>query len=284
MLELKEITKKFGKKEILKGISYAFGKGVYGLLGPNGAGKTTLLRCITDLYPLSGGKILFNGNETEKDPGYKNNIGYLPQKFGLFKELTVREMLETLALLKEIKKENIQAEVERCVALVNLSDRLDDRVKTLSGGMVRRLGIAQAVLGSPPVILLDEPTSGLDPEERIRFKNIIASLEDAHTILISTHIVEDVEALCDQVLIMNEGKIVNAGTCAEIQACARGKVYELEETDENLLKEPFSVQHRIDRNGKKMIRILSGVAQNGGSIKETEPGVEDGYICTLKNI
>ena len=174
--------------------------------------------------------------------------------------------------------------MERCVALVNLSDRLDDRVKTLSGGMVRRLGIAQAVLGSPPVILLDEPTSGLDPEERIRFKNIIASLEDAHTILISTHIVEDVEALCDQVLIMNEGKIVNAGTCAEIQACARGKVYELEETDENLLKEPFSVQHRIDRNGKKMIRILSGVAQNGGSIKETEPGVEDGYICTLKNI
>lgn len=140
------------------------------------------------------------------------------------------------------------------------------------------------LLGSPPVILLDEPTSGLDPEERIRFKNIIASLEDAHTILISTHIVEDVEALCDQVLIMNEGKIVNAGTCAEIQACARGKVYELEETDENLLKEPFSVQHRIDRNGKKMIRILSGVAQNGGSIKETEPGVEDGYICTLKNI
>ena len=121
MLELKEITKKFGKKEILKGISYTFGKGVYGLLGPNGAGKTTLLRCITELYPLSGGKILFNGNETEKDPNYKNCIGYLPQKFGLFKELTVREMLETLALLKEIKKENVRAEVERCVALVNLS-------------------------------------------------------------------------------------------------------------------------------------------------------------------
>lgn len=284
MLELKDLTKKFGKKEILKEISYNFETGVYGLLGPNGAGKTTLLRCITKLYPLTSGSIICFGSDIAKDSSYKDNIGYLPQKFGLFKELTVHEMMCTLALLKNINKEEIESETERCLSLVNLSDKASCRVKTLSGGMVRRLGIAQALLGNPQIILLDEPTSGLDPEERIRFKNIISSIDNSHTIIISTHIVEDVEALCDKVLIMNEGRIVNSGSCAEIQACADGKVYELYESDIHLLKEPYYIQHKTDRSGVKLIQILSSDKQNGGSIHEISPSVEDGYICTLKNI
>lgn len=284
MLELKDLTKKFGKKEILKEISYNFETGVYGLLGPNGAGKTTLLRCITKLYPISSGSIVCFGSDIAKDSSYKDNIGYLPQKFGLFKELTVHEMMCTLALLKNINKEEIESEAQRCLSLVNLSDKASCRVKTLSGGMVRRLGIAQALLGNPQIILLDEPTSGLDPEERLRFKNIISSIDDAHTIIISTHIVEDVEALCDTVLIMNEGQIVNSGSCAEIQDCAKGKVYELYEQDIRLLAEPYYLQYKTDRNGVKLIQILSSEKQNGGSIHEISPSVEDGYICTLKNI
>lgn len=155
MLELKDLTKKFGKKEILKEISYNFETGVYGLLGPNGAGKTTLLRCITKLYPISSGSIVCFGSDIAKDSSYKDNIGYLPQKFGLFKELTVHEMMCTLALLKNINKEEIESEAQRCLSLVNLSDKASCRVKTLSGGMVRRLGIAQALLGNPQIILLD---------------------------------------------------------------------------------------------------------------------------------
>lgn len=284
MLELKELTKKFGKKEILKGISYHFENGVYGLLGPNGAGKTTLLRCITKLYPLTSGSIACLGSDITKGSSYKDHIGYLPQKFGLFKELTVFEMMCTMALLKNINKDEIESEAKRCISLVNLSDKTNSRIKTLSGGMVRRLGIAQALLGDPQIILLDEPTSGLDPEERIRFKNIISSIEPSHTIIISTHIVEDVEALCNKVLIMNEGKIANAGSCAEIQACANGKVYELHEDDARMLKEPYYLQHKTDRNGVKFMQILSSEKQSGGSICEITPSVEDGYICTLKNI
>lgn len=284
MLELKSITKKFGKKEILHGIDFEFEKGIYGLLGPNGAGKTTLIRCITQLYPLSSGEISFFGNNIVSDTAYRKNVGYLPQKFGLFKELTVYEMMCAMALMKEIGKAELDDEVKRCVELVNLTDKINDKVKTLSGGMIRRLGIAQTVLGNPKLILLDEPTAGLDPEERLRFKNIIAQMKDAHTVIISTHIVEDVEAICSNVVVMNAGRIVKSGTCADIQKCAQGKVFELKESDMQLLKEPYHIQHQFDRNGVKMLQILSDVNQETDFIKSVAPNVEDGYICILKNI
>lgn len=284
MLELKNVSKKFGRKEILHGIDFEFEKGIYGMLGPNGAGKTTLLRCITQLYPLSAGEISYCGKNIKDNPNFRSNVGYLPQKFGLFKELSVYEMMSAMALLKNVNKAEIDAEVKRCVHLVNLDDKINDKVKTLSGGMVRRLGIAQTVLNNPKLILLDEPTAGLDPEERIRFKNIISQLKDNHTIIISTHIVEDVEALCSNVLVMNEGNIIKSGSCADIQQCAWGKVYELEESSRKALIAPYHIQHQFDRNGIAKLKVLSNSKQDSELVKSVNPNVEDGYICILKNI
>ena len=142
MLQLKDVEKRFRKKEVLKKISLDLEDGVYGLLGPNGSGKTTMMRCILNIYRLNGGSILYEGENVAADDSFLKHVGYLPQKFGLFRELTVREMIGYLASLKKLPKEQIPGEVERCVELVNLSDRLDKKVRTLSGGMIRRLGIA----------------------------------------------------------------------------------------------------------------------------------------------
>ena len=187
MLSLYAVDKSFGRSKILKSIDLQLDKKTYGLLGPNGAGKTTLMRCITGLYPLSAGKIEFNGSDISKDKNFQSHIGYLPQKFGLYKELTAFEMMEMLADLKGISREKIGDEAKKYIKLVGLQDKLDKKVKTLSGGMIRRLGVAQALLGEPDIIIFDEPTAGLDPEERLRFKNIVSKLEGERTIIISTH-------------------------------------------------------------------------------------------------
>lgn len=210
MLVLENVTKKFRKREALKGISVRIEEGCYGLLGPNGAGKTTLLRCVLGLYPVSSGSISLDGKPAD--------IGYLPQKFGMFQELTAYDMLYYFAAVKKIPKDRRKSEIENVLALVNLNDRIREKVGKLSGGMQRRLGIAQALLGDPGLIFLDEPTAGLDPEERVRFRDIIGEIRENRTILISTHIVEDVESTCDRVIIMNEGQVLENVTIEE--ACA----------------------------------------------------------------
>ena len=178
MLELKSVSKKFGRKSIIKSIDLKMDKKTYGLLGPNGAGKTTLLRILATLYSINSGKITFDGNDIFKDKEYQTLVGYLPQKFGLYKELSSLEMLELIANLKGIKHSEIKEEAYRCIELVGLQDKMNSKVKTLSGGMVRRLGIAQALLGDPEILIFDEPTAGLDPEERLRFKNIITNINN----------------------------------------------------------------------------------------------------------
>lgn len=168
---------------MLNNIDFKFEKGIYGILGPNGAGKTTLIRCITQLYNLDAGNILYNDKSIAENKNFNDNIGYLPQKFGLFKELTVFEMLSAMAALKNISKDAVEQEVKRCITLVNLDEKINAKVKTLSGGMIRRMGIAQAILGNPEIIIFDEPTSGLDPEERLRFKNIVSKLKGSTSLL-----------------------------------------------------------------------------------------------------
>ena len=171
-LEICNIEKKFKKNEVLKKLSCTLESGVYAILAPNGVGKTTLMRCIADIYTYNG-EILFNGKNIKKQ---KIKIGYLPQQFGLFPELTVYQMMEYFCNLKKISKKDRKAAIDSCLKQVNLYDKKDEKNRKLSGGMVRRVGIAQAILGEPDVILLDEPTAGLDPEERMRFKNIINNL------------------------------------------------------------------------------------------------------------
>ncbi len=207
MLKIEHVSKNFGKKRALDDICLDMEEGCYGLLGPNGAGKTTLIRMILELYSIKKGSIQFEGT---------GHIGYLPQKFGAFQELTVRDILLYFAALKKIPKVEQEAEIDRVLELVNLSDRKKDKMSSLSGGMQRRVGIAQAVLGDPSVLIFDEPTAGLDPEERTRFKKLIRHIMDKKIVIISTHIVEDVETLCDRVIIMNRGRVLKNLSVEEV--------------------------------------------------------------------
>ena len=281
MLTLDKLNKKFGKKLVLNNISFAFESGVYGLLGPNGAGKTTLMRCISTNYPVKNGEILFNGSSINKDKTYLSKIGYLPQKFGMFKELKVFEALELMANLKSITKKDAEKNIDDCLEKVNLTDRKNSFVKTLSGGMVRRLGIAQALLGDPEIIIFDEPTAGLDPEERLRFKNIVSELDKTKTVIISTHIVEDVEAVCNKVAVMKDGDISVCGSCEEIQRYAENKVFTVRKDEADKINGKFEIQKIFEQDGVQYQKILSGSPQKFPAVS---PNVEDGYICILKDI
>lgn len=281
MLELKSLNKNFGKKVVLQNMDFKFEHKVYGLLGPNGAGKTTLIRCITKLYPVKENTIFYDGVTVEKSKQYLSRIGYLPQKFGMFKELKVTEMMELLANLKGLDKKEAKPAIEKVIEQVNLIDRMDSKIGALSGGMIRRLGIAQALLNDPDILILDEPTSGLDPEERLRFKNIISEIKQDKTIIISTHIVEDVEAVCDNVAIMKNGKIAFAGTCHEIEEKAAGKVYAVPEDELSKISGEYYLQKHFEQDGIKLAKLLTSTAQ---SVAPVQPNVEDGYICLLKGI
>lgn len=231
MLKINGLTKKFKKFKAIDSFSFEFNNGIYGLLGPNGAGKTTLLRCISKLYPVDNGVIFYNGQDINENKDYLECIGYLPQLFGMYKDLSVKEMMLMMANLKNIDLNNSNREIERVIKVVNLEEKMNAKVSSLSGGMIRRLGIAQALLGKPKIIIFDEPTAGLDPEERLRFKNIISEIARNIIVIISTHIVEDIEAICDNIVIMNKGKLVTSGSSTDIKQIANSKVYIVPERD-----------------------------------------------------
>ncbi len=210
MLTISNLTKGFKNKRVFDDLSLTLDNGIYGFLGPNGAGKTTLIRCICGVYKLKNGVIEANGAKVGEKK-YIDSLGYLPQSFGLFRDMPVDDALNYMAGLKGIDKKSAAEEIDRVLKIVNLSDRKYDRIKSLSGGMTRRLGIAQALLGDPKLLIFDEPTAGLDPEERIRFKKIIGGLSKDKTVLISTHICSDIESLCDKVIVIDHGKICYNG-------------------------------------------------------------------------
>lgn len=280
MLEIKKLNKGFRNKEVLTDFSYSFSSAVYGLLAPNGAGKTTLLRCIAQIYPEGRKCVFYNGEQLAKIKEINKRIGYLPQQFGLFKELSVFDAMSLLANFKGIGKKESRTEIIDCIGIVNLSDSLSKKVGALSGGMLRRVGIAAALLGDPEIILLDEPTAGLDPEERLRFKNIITAISPNKTVILSTHIVADVEALCDSVVIMRDGKIIMSGTCDIIRETARGKVCLVPKEELPSNTDDYRVLGHTSENGQTFVRILSKTPRKECSV---EPTVEDGYICAIEN-
>ncbi len=281
MLKVNNLSKNFGKKIVLDNLTYSFEEGVYGLLGPNGAGKTTLMRCLTMLYNIDNNAITYNGVSITKGKDYLTHVGYLPQKFGMFKDLRVFDMMQLFANFKKVDRKKAKKMIADSIEVVNLSDRINSRVGTLSGGMIRRLGIAQAILNNPDIIIFDEPTAGLDPEERLRFKNIISEIKKDKTIIISTHIVEDVEAICDKVAVIRSKNIAVSGSCQEIQDIAQNKVFVITEKDIPIVKGEYFVQKQFEQDGTKMLKILTSTPQN---LKPAVPNVEDGYICALKNI
>lgn len=281
MLTIQNLSKAFRKRIVLKNLSLEFKHGIYGILGPNGAGKTTLLRCITTLYPCEKNIIQYDEKSIQNNSDYLQRLGYLPQKFGLLQELSVKEALQLLWNLKGLSPSQMEESITKTLELVNLSDRTSSKVKTLSGGMIRRLGIAQALLGDPEILVFDEPTAGLDPEERLRFQNIITQLSREKIVLLSTHIVTDVESLCDTIVVMNDGNVVLQGTCDEIAAAAKGKVYLVPEKQKSEIKGEYYVQQTLQRDGEKLLKILTANAQD---FSLTSPEIEDGYICSIKQI
>ena len=248
MLKINGLTKKFKKFKAIDSFSFEFNNGIYGLLGPNGAGKTTLLRCISKLYPVDNGVIFYNGQDINENKDYLECIGYLPQLFGMYKDLSVKEMMLMMANLKNIDLNNSNREIERVIKVVNLEEKMNAKVSSLSGGMIRRLGIAQALLGKPKIIIFDEPTAGLDPEERLRFKNIISEIARNIIVIISTHIVEDIEAICDNIVIMNKGKLVTSGSSTDIKQIANSKVYIVPERDISTLPNDCQIEKHLEIN------------------------------------
>lgn len=279
-LTIDRVTKRFKNKIAVDAVSLSLHHGVYGFLGANGAGKTTLLRMLCGVLRPTSGEIRCNGTEIRiLDGEYRFLLGYLPQEFGYYPDFTAKRYLEYLAACKAVPKGLAEEKVQEMLRLVGLEGEQKQKIKTFSGGMVRRLGIAQALLNDPEILILDEPTSGLDPKERIRFRNIISALSKGRIVILSTHIVSDVEYIADQILLMKQGCIVGQGTPQEVTCSVRGKVWEyLAEPDEaNRMNERFAVSSLRNEGDKVYLRIVSDTCPCEGAAP-AEPGLEDVYL------
>ncbi len=210
------VTMQYGITKALDNVSMQINPGKFGLVGPNGAGKTTLIRVLATIIKPKCGTISTSKISWENPNEVRDKLGYLPQNFGMYPYISVDEALNHSAVLKGLRKPVIPDEIDRVLEMTNLSEQRDKKVKNLSGGMVRRLGIAQALLGNPELIILDEPTAGLDPEERVRFREMIGKIDKNATVFISTHIISDVETCCDQIAFLHEGRIIQSGNISEI--------------------------------------------------------------------
>jgi ABC-2 type transport system ATP-binding protein len=220
-----DVYRSFGKNKAVDGVSLELGAGVFGLLGPNGAGKTSLLRMLATVLPPSAGEIALLGRDPRSAPTrreIRRRLGYLPQNLGYYPSFTVVDFIEYFALLKEMPSSAVPKAVAAAVERVDLGTKAKAKLRTLSGGMLRRVGIAQAIVNDPDLLLLDEPTAGLDPEQRVQFRSLMRSLGESATVIVSTHLVEDVGAACSEVALMSAGKIVFRGTPGELTIRGEG--------------------------------------------------------------
>jgi len=249
MLLLNNVTKKYEDFTALEDINLEFSSGVYALLAPNGAGKTTLIRMLTTLIFPTKGEILWNGDEiVGLDASYRNIIGYLPQDFGYYRNHSPREFLLYMSALKCIDRGKAKRKTDELVDLVGLSDVRDKKMKKFSGGMIQRVGIAQAMLNDPKILILDEPTAGLDPKERVRFRNLISSLSKDRIIILSTHIVSDIETIASRVIMFKNHRLFTNDTPASLCRTLMGKVYETD--DIAVINSPYLVLTEHQETGK----------------------------------
>lgn len=281
MLNLVNISKSFLGKEVIHPLNFTFKNGVYGLLGPNGAGKTTLINMLVAMSKPSTGSVTYKGKDVfEENMVYYKELGFLPQQDAIYPAMKAREYLRYMAELKGIPKAEADDLITHLAGLCNLSAELDKRCGKYSGGMKRRLGLMQAMLNNPKVLILDEPTSGLDPMERIRLRNLIADLSLDRTVIFSTHIVPDVEQVANQIIFLKAGEIIASGNLSSFTERMKGKVWELLMKDCDLASFQKSfpmVSFRTDENGFLLVRFLSDKAPYGARPKE--PTLEDAFVA-----
>ncbi len=258
--------------------------GMYGLLGPNGAGKTTLMRILAGILNPTSGTIQVGEYDGHTDRGrtaIKRVLGYLPQDLGVYPDLSAREFLDYVGILKGLDERKVrQQRVEELLELVSLSDVASRKLKTFSGGMKRRVGIAQALLNDPRLLIVDEPTAGLDPEERIRFRNLLSDLGGDRIVLLSTHIVEDIAQTCRRLAIMNKGRILFQGTTEELTNEARGRVWIV--TTGGLKPEgDVTVVSTMNMGSTVQYRVVGDMNTTAGAVP-TEPSLEDSYVWLMR--
>ncbi len=259
-LSFDRLTKHYGSKIAVDRVSATLTPGVYGLLGANGAGKTTLMRMLCAILESTSGEVFFNGEEvTGMGAAYRNVLGYLPQDFGYYPHYTAEEFLAYIATLKGIPRGTAQSRIRELLGTVGLSGAAKKKLRTFSGGMKQRVGIAQALLNDPKVLILDEPTAGLDPKERVHLRNLLADYAGDRIVILSTHIVSDVEAIADQVFVMKNGQFILRGTVPELVRQAGGKVWELTvpEAQARTWEKRFTVANFRHEGDNVVLRIIS---------------------------
>ncbi|MCM1022579.1 MAG: ABC transporter ATP-binding protein [Prevotella sp.] len=283
VIEIKNVNKFYGKKQALKNVSLTINRGMFGLLGRNGAGKTTLMKTLAALLRKRDGTITVCGIPIENAKEIRAVTGYLPQDFSMYGGMTVYEAMDYLGALSGMPKSLRKERIDMLLKRVNLSEHSRVKVKALSGGMNRRMGIAQALLHDPKVLIVDEPTAGLDPEERIRFRNLLCEVAEKRTVILSTHIVGDIEAACEDVAVMNGGAILWKGTVSELLRNAEGKVFSARVRREFLprIKSGHIVTGMLTQGDYTAVRIVSDTVPDIENVFPAEPNCEDAYIWCL---
>lgn len=279
---IKNLSKNYGKKAALKNVSVTIHSGMYGLLGRNGAGKTSLMRILATLSVPSGGEVSMNGISIKETGKIREIIGYLSQDFSFYRNMSVYDAMDYLGLLSnlpdKIRKERIASLLEQ----VNLKENMRTKIKALSGGMRQRLGIAQALLHDPQILIVDEPTAGLDPEERIRFRNMLSEFAEDRIVILSTHISSDVETSCENIGVLDNGKMIWNGAAEELVKQAEGKVYLIstEKKQDKIIREKYTVLNIIASGSGTQYRVLSETLPEEKHILQA-PTLEDGYMYLL---
>ncbi len=279
-LQLKDVSKYFGDFAAVDRLNLTVQNGVYGLLGVNGAGKTTLMRMICTLLTPTSGEILWDGRDIFKmDGAYRNLLGYLPQDFGFYPEFTVKEYLLYIAGLKGLRPMVAKSRAKELLAQVGLTKVAHKKMKKLSGGMKRRAGIAQAMLNNPKILILDEPTAGLDPTERVRFRNLISELSKERIVILSTHIVSDIEYIAKEIWLMKDGKLVQQGSLESIVSSMPEKVWSLVVTQAEAAKlmRQYKVSNMKTEKSGVALRVISGKAPRE-SAELVQPTLEDVFL------